>query len=457
MAKAPARVLEACACGGHAAGSSVCACPGPPAAAAAAAAAASAAVAARSAEAPPFSVALSSSPRGGSGGSQLAPPAAAVIDAGGRGGGEEGGNGSRHFVARFEEWEEWNEADTPLWKHAAAGSCAGVMEHLGMYPLDTVKTHMQALRPEGGPRPGIVEVVRSIARDGGGFGFMRGCSAIATGCVPAHIALFTSYEWTKKRLLVQGGEHEPMRAALCGAAATVCHDTIITPMDVVKQRMQLGVHRDIGDCLRHVCRREGIGSLYRSMPTTLAMNVPFGGVLVASNESIKLSLGLGGGSGSGSRGEALRSELPWYFLSAGLSGALASGATHPLDVIKTRLQTQDVMAQTPPWSSSSSSSSSSAGRLRPADITSSRASCAATAAEGAGAAAARAEAFAVAAPSPGISSLTPKYSGFVSAVSTMIREEGWHAFTRGMLPRMLHAVPAAAMCWGTYETVKSWL
>ena len=33
--------------------------------------------------------------------------------------------------------------------------------------------------------------------------------------------------------------------------------------------------------------------------------------------------------------------LPRYFLSAGLSGAVASAATQPLDVVKTRLQTQD--------------------------------------------------------------------------------------------------------------------
>ena len=36
---------------------------------------------------------------------------------------------------------------------------------------------------------------------------------------------------------------------------------------------------------------------------------------------------------------------PRYFLSAGLSGAVASAATQPLDVVKTRLQTQDCHLQ----------------------------------------------------------------------------------------------------------------
>ena len=29
--------------------------------------------------------------------------------------------------------------DIPFWKHATAGSAAGIMEHVAMYPLDTVK------------------------------------------------------------------------------------------------------------------------------------------------------------------------------------------------------------------------------------------------------------------------------------------------------------------------------
>ena len=29
--------------------------------------------------------------------------------------------------------------DIPFWRHAVAGSAAGIMEHVAMYPLDTVK------------------------------------------------------------------------------------------------------------------------------------------------------------------------------------------------------------------------------------------------------------------------------------------------------------------------------
>jgi len=309
-------------------------------------------------------------------------------------------------VMRFEEWEEWD-ASTPFWKHALAGSCAGVMEHIGMYPLDTVKTHMQALRP--GERLRLVDVVRNISQESE-LGFMRGCAAIASGCIPAHIALFTMYELSKKRLL-KNGDHRPLNAAICGAVSTFCHDIILTPMDLVKQRMQLGHYSGIGDCLKQVRRREGLGALFRSMPTTLAMNLPFGSVLVASNESLKQHFRL---DVKHHRRDDPWATLPWYFASAGISGAVASGATQPLDVIKTRLQTQDLLMTQPDISTSQSSRS----------------------------------------PTDRANISRPKYSGFFSAFSTIWREEGLLALYRGLLPRMLHAIPAASMCWGTYETVK---
>lgn len=313
----------------------------------------------------------------------------------------------RDVCSRFETWEEWD-ASMPLWRHAVAGSCAGVAEHLGMYPLDTIKTHMQALRPGGSPVT-LSEIVRGIIREHGGLGFMRGSSAIASGCIPAHVALFTSYEYAKEKLLTDSDSHEFARSALCGATSTLCHDLILTPMDVVKQRMQLGCYKSVGDCIRTVVRHEGLGSLYRSMPTTMAMNVPFGSVLVAANESIKMSLGI-----RKTRPDQAYAALPWYFLSAGASAALASCVTQPLDVIKTRLQTQDLLLS--PLASRSSGLSGGSCERR-----------------------------------------APKYAGFLPAVTTIMREEGLGALYHGTLPRMLHAVPSAALCWGTYEAVKTFL
>jgi hypothetical protein len=37
------------------------------------------------------------------------------------------------------EWEERDVDSMSFIKHCFAGSCAGIMEHMGLYPVDTLK------------------------------------------------------------------------------------------------------------------------------------------------------------------------------------------------------------------------------------------------------------------------------------------------------------------------------
>merc|ERR1719188_457800 len=124
-------------------------------------------------------------------------------------------------------------------------------------------------------------------------------------------------------------------------------------------------------------------------------------MLVAMNESLKKVLDIG----SRPDREQTFSGAPWYFFSAGISGAFAATVTMPLDVVKTRLQTQ---GGTLPTSSSADGPATSA----------------------------------------------PKYTGFVSTIRTISEQEGARGFFRGLGPRVALAVPSAAVCWGTYETVR---
>lgn len=302
------------------------------------------------------------------------------------------------------DWEEWDRK-TPFWKHAVAGSCAGMMEHVAMYPVDTVKTRMQAAPVELGSKPmGATQVVREVLREHGFSGLMRGCMAIGVGCIPAHIALFCTYEFTKARLMTTDkAEHQPLRAAMCGASATVMHDMIITPTDVVKQRLQLGCYSGSFDCIRTMWRTEGLLGFYRSLPTTLISECPFHGVLVATNESLKILLGLEARGDSHGHGSVAGVPLGWHFFSTGVSGIIASVLTQPLDVVKTRQQTQNVGSLT------------------------------------------------------GTGEVSIRYTDIVTTARIISREEGMAGFFRGTLPRLLFAAPSAAMCWGTYEVTKALL
>lgn len=295
------------------------------------------------------------------------------------------------------DWEEWDPYDVPFWKHALAGSMAGIMEHVAIYPVDTVKTRMQAAPTSlTSIRLGALDTASHIIKTDGMSGLFRGCMAISVGCIPAHIGLFGTYELTKAALLSKN-KHEPLRAAFCGAAATIVHDSIIVPLDVVKQRMQLGYYSSVSDCIRRVTQTEGTFAFFRSLPSTLLMECPFYAVLVASNESLKIKMKISH--------DVEKTGVGWHFLTAGMSGVLASMVTQPLDCVKTRLQTQELLKYN--------------GNMGKREL--------------------------------GLC----KYLGLTDTVVTMLREEGISAFWRGTLPRMVFAAPSAAMCWGTYEAVKS--
>lgn len=264
----------------------------------------------------------------------------------------------------------------------------------------------------------------------------------------------------------------PAGLALAGAASVCAHDMIMTPMDVVKQRLQLGYYTGMWDCVRSVARTEGLGAFYRSYMTTLTMNVPLHGVLVPLNEAIKYAVG---------PRETYAGQLA-LSLGAGLiAGGVAAFVTTPLDVAKTRLQTQAIVAAAEaaagagavgavsapvsgPVSSLSSGSSASSrhaymGKLGGggvADAGSSSISKMSPAGVASLSSLAQRRGAASVAQTPGqIQGKSPQYTGLVSALKGIFREEGWTGLMRGARPRVLVNAPSAAISWTTYEIGKS--
>lgn len=208
----------------------------------------------------------------------------------------------------------------------------------------------------------------------------------------------------------QGG-HRPLQAAGCGATAAFAHDMFMTPFDTVKQRMQLGYYKNVVDCMKTVAAKEGVRAFYLSLPTTLAMNLPYGSVMVAVNESARKFI---------SPGED-RISISTSLMAGSIAGAVAAATTTPLDVIKTRLQTQNL--EPCPKVAGAGAPPSAAG------VTIHKAN-------------------------PPVLGQT---RGFSQVLRDIYREEGPRGFARGMTPRMLVHAPAVAISWTAYETIKELL
>lgn len=59
--------------------------------------------------------------------------------------------------------------------------------------------------------------------------------------------------------------------------ATLIHDAISNPTEVIKQRLQMydSPYKSVVHCARTVFRTEGMSAFYRSYMTQLCMNVPY--------------------------------------------------------------------------------------------------------------------------------------------------------------------------------------
>lgn len=85
------------------------------------------------------------------------------------------------------EWEEWDPSKISFYHHMIAGSAAGLAEHVSVFPIDTLKTHIQCERCGAmSPLQTWNCATRIVGREGI-FRLWRGVSATFAGCLPGAI------------------------------------------------------------------------------------------------------------------------------------------------------------------------------------------------------------------------------------------------------------------------------
>uniref|UniRef100_A0A336MCP7 CSON013171 protein n=1 Tax=Culicoides sonorensis TaxID=179676 RepID=A0A336MCP7_CULSO len=209
-----------------------------------------------------------------------------------------------------------------------AGAIAGVMEHCVMYPLDSVKTRMQSLSHISTT---ISTTLGDMIKKEGIMRPIRGMGAVVLGAGPAHALYFGTYEHTKE-LLAKVTVNNNVSYVLSAVTATLIHDAISNPTEVIKQRLQMynSPYKSVIHCAQMVYQQEGMRAFYRSYMTQLCMNLPYQAIHFSTYEFFQNLLN-----------KERKYDPRVHVIAGGAAGASAAALTTPLDVCKTLLNTQE--------------------------------------------------------------------------------------------------------------------
>ncbi|XP_058652316.1 mitoferrin-2 isoform X2 [Onychostoma macrolepis] len=261
-------------------------------------------------------------------------------------------------------------------------------------PAIAFQTRMQSLQPEPAARyRNVMDALWRIVRTEGIWRPIRGLNITAVGAGPAHALYFACYERLKKVLsdIIHPGANSHLANGTAGCVATLLHDAVMNPAEVVKQRMQMynSPYRGVLDCMRCVWRQEGALAFYRSYTTQLTMNVPFQALHFMTYEYLQ---------------ELLNPQRHYnpssHMVSGALAGAIAAAATTPLDVCKTLLNTQESLAI------------------------------------------------------DSVSQSERQITGLGHAFRTVYRLGGLPAYFKGVQARVIYQMPSTAISWSVYEFFK---
>jgi solute carrier family 25 S-adenosylmethionine transporter 26 len=207
----------------------------------------------------------------------------------------------------------------------ASGIAGGLCQFFAdamMFPLDSIKTRLQASNAE-----------RNFVRGAENVSKYSGFSMIFSA-FPSGITYFSTYEaiksvWSSIPILSQ---YETARNSFAGAMSEVSQNLVVNPFEIIKQNMQIGLSRTLLGSMREIYRVRGISGFYVGYLSLMLREMPFSATQMPLYEIFREKA---------KKRTGKKKLAPWE---NGLNGAMAAGIagmlTTPVDVIKTKMMTQ---------------------------------------------------------------------------------------------------------------------
>lgn len=239
-----------------------------------------------------------------------------------------------------------------------AGWIGGAASVIIGYPLDTVKTRLQA----GVGYGNTLSCIRMVYRKESVFGFFKGMSFPLASIAVYNSVVFGVFSNTQRFLSQQqcrepraGTPHSLSDLLLASMVAGVVSVGLGTPVDLIKIRLQMqtqpfreanlglkpraaalgerSAYRGPVHCIATIVRTEGLAGLYRGGNAMLLRDIP--GYCLYFIPYVLLNDWI--------TPEGCAGPSPCaVWLAGGMAGAISWGTATPMDVVKSRLQADGV-------------------------------------------------------------------------------------------------------------------
>lgn len=151
-----------------------------------------------------------------------------------------------------------------------AGGLAGVCSTCVTNPLDTIRVRLSSgTAATGKKHKSLVITTRELLSEGIGHAFSRGLGANILASVPSNAIYLPTYRFLK--IYLSGlGVDENIRPVLCASGAVMTTNFTLSPLFVIRTRVQVSEHLTIRQVAQEVYRREGVRGYYRGTVTNIA-------------------------------------------------------------------------------------------------------------------------------------------------------------------------------------------
>ncbi|KAF0696803.1 Aste57867_12465 [Aphanomyces stellatus] len=220
-------------------------------------------------------------------------------------------------------------------KDLNAGTIGGVSGIVAGHPLDTIKVRLQTQAQTSS----IFRTFQSIVHTEGALGLYKGILSPIVSNAPINAVVFAVYGQASRFLssssAVDGNSLTPLQQCCAGSMAGFFQVAFSSPAELVKITMQVNTTASKDSafaCARDLVRRYGVyRGLYRGWQLTMMRDVPAFGSYFFAYDVMKGAL---------TNGDPDQETTLSLLLAGGIAGSVSWMLTHPIDVIKTLVQSQ---------------------------------------------------------------------------------------------------------------------